>query len=165
MKTITWIRHGKSSWENPKTDDHNRPLLPKGIKRTEEIANYLLENSHKPDLIISSTAKRAISTAHIIADIYDYPVNEIQEEHVLYEARSENYLDLVYPLESSFKHIIMVGHNPEITEVVNTFMSQKLDYLPTSGAVCINFDTNQWEQIMLCSHNLKFFITPGMLNI
>ncbi|MFA8449415.1 MAG: histidine phosphatase family protein [Bacteroidales bacterium] len=163
MKRITIIRHGKSSWANNKIADHERPLLPKGKRRTHEIAEYIKERTNKPDLIISSTATRALQTAQVIADLFKYSKNRIQEEHVLYEATSDDYFELLYPLEENFSNVFIVGHNPEISELINNFIDPKIDYLPTSGAVCIEFATKKWTEIHSAPFSVKFYISPRML--
>ena len=76
MKTLYIIRHGKSSWEFNVPDDE-RPLIKKGIKRTHKIADFLVEKETKADLLISSHANRALSTAKIIAGVLDYAEEDI----------------------------------------------------------------------------------------
>lgn len=163
MKTITFVRHAKSSWEEANKDDHERSLLPIGEKRTIDIANYIKEHIPPVELIISSTANRAKSTAAIFATTFHIPKSSIQEEYSLYEADPDNYLNIIYGLSNHFHNIIMVGHNPEITELVNKYLPKPIDYLATSGAVSIQFDTIKWEEIDLCSHNLLHYITPKKL--
>jgi len=163
MKTLYIVRHGKSSWENPVEADHERILLPKGVKRTLLIASFLKEKKIKPDLIVSSSANRAYETAAIIAGHLDYPLGDIIRESSFYEAEDSTILDYLFGVENDLNSIMIVGHNPSFTYLANLFLENPMDYLPTSGLVSINFDTSKWEDILLAKRETNFVIYPKML--
>ena len=75
MKTLYLVRHAKSSWEEPGVSDADRPLIPKGLKKTQLIVDFLLKRETKIDLMISSPAVRAYETAKLVAAGLDYPLN------------------------------------------------------------------------------------------
>lgn len=163
MKTLLIIRHGKSSWENEALKDHDRELLPQGIKRTEKIAKFLVTKNVKPDLIISSSAVRALETAKIIALALNYPEENIRIESAIYQQGTEFLMELLYGLSNQLKTVMLFGHNPTFTHFANKFLDQPIDGLPTTGAVSISFDTDKWEDIHLSSKNTNFVIAPRML--
>ncbi len=163
MKTLYIIRHGKSSWEQAGQSDHDRILLPKGVKRTLKIANFLKERNVSPDLIISSSANRAYETAAIVAGIIDYPLDKIAKESSFYEAEVSSILDHLYGLDNTVDSLMIFGHNPTFTNLANLFLGDIIDWMPTTAVVSINFDTQKWEDIMLVKKEKNFLITPKML--
>ncbi len=60
--------------------------------------------------------------------------------------------------------VMLVGHNPAMTQLANVFLYDKIDYLPTTGVVSIGFNTNKWHQISLANRELQFYVFPKMLN-
>lgn len=161
MKTLYLIRHGKSSWENMSHQDYERPLLEKGKKRTRKIADFLMERNVNPDMIISSHAERAFNTAKIIAKKLGFPKEKISIDQNLYFCGSQAMENLVFGLDDQFSHVMLVGHNPDMTNFANLFLEQKFDYMPTSGVVCVEFDTSRWEQIFSVSRKILFTIKPS----
>jgi phosphohistidine phosphatase len=163
MKQLYIARHAKSSWDFSGISDHERPLIEKGIKRTKLIADYLLQNNDKPDLIISSFAVRAYETAALIAKALSYPKENIRVENNLYHSDIDILFDHLYSLPNSINSVMMFGHNPTFTEFANYFLKNKIDWLPTSAVVCIAFKTDKWEDIHRAKKNIKFVVSPKSL--
>ncbi len=163
MKTLYLVRHGKSSWENMSHQDYERPLLEKGISRTRKVALSLKEKNICPDLIISSHAQRAYETAGIIADKLHYPVDKIQIEKGLYFSGPEAMEHVILGLDDALEEVMLVGHNPDMTKLANVFLTDKLDYLPTTGIVCVKFDTESWTEVFIAPREISFIITPKTL--
>jgi phosphohistidine phosphatase len=163
MKTLYIVRHAKSSWDNPGLADHERPILEKGKKRTKYIIDYLIEHNIKPDLIISSHAIRARQTATIIGTAVNYPESEIQISTSVYHGDVDSLMDHFYDLSDDVDSLMMVGHNPTFTTFANYFLDKKIDWLPTSSIVCIEFDTDKWENVVNAQKKAKFVITPRLL--
>lgn len=163
MKTLYIARHAKSSWNNPGLEDHERPLLEKGKKRTRHIVNYLLENKCSIDLIMSSHAVRANETAKIIAHGLSYPDDKIMVSRSLYFGYPDSFFDVFYDLSDEVESLMMVGHNPGFTTFANYFLEKKIDNLPTSGVVCIEFETDSWENILDSKRKVKFVVSPKSL--
>ena len=84
MKMLTLVRHAKSSWDDPELSDFNRPLNKRGKRDLPLMAARLLPMGIQPDLILSSGARRAITTAEQIALAQNYAVNNIIEVPELY---------------------------------------------------------------------------------
>jgi phosphohistidine phosphatase len=165
MKTLYIARHAKSSWDHPGLHDHQRPLIPKGVKRTTTIADYLVKHQEEIDLIISSSAVRAYETAKILAQRLNYDKAKIQIEDSLYHANIEGISEIIYTVANDVKSLMIFGHNPTFTHFSNLFLEDQLEWLPTSGIVCIEFDTDKWENLHIVKKTVKFVITPKSLRI
>ena len=163
MKTLYIIRHGKSAWNEPGLNDSERPLLQKGISRTRQVAEHLVQAQAKPDLILSSHAVRAFETAKIIAHGVEYPEEKIIMSNKIYYSDAEGIFELFYDLSEDIHSLMLVGHNPTLTDMANEFLTQKIDNLPTSGAVCVEFNTDSWESFFLSPSKVKFVLIPKQL--
>lgn len=163
MKTLYIVRHAKSSWENPEFDDIERPLLDKGIKKTSRVIEFLKSKKLKVDLIISSPAVRAYETAKLYAPTFAYDPAKIVINDNVYESSTDNLLDVLFELDNDVDSVMIVGHNPTFTDFANQFLDTKIDWLPTSGIVCINFHTNEWQKISITKKTKSFIVYPGML--
>lgn len=163
MKTIYILRHAKSSWEFPHLTDEERPLTDKGRKRTRRINKYLEEHQIKVDLIISSHAVRAYETAKIVARAIGYPLEKIRINKMIYHSDEDNLINQFYDLSDDLQSVMLVGHNPALTNFVNRFLEEKIEWLPTSGLASISFDTNHWSEIDRAKHRVNFLVTPSLL--
>jgi phosphohistidine phosphatase len=163
MKTLLIVRHGKSAWDNPELKDHDRTLLPKGIARTKKVGNYLADKKNKPDLIVTSSAIRALETSKILAAKLNYPIEQIRIESDIYHQGSKYLMELLYGLPNDVNSVMLVGHNPTFTHFANKFLDEPIDALPTTGAVSISFATEKWEEINIATKNTNFVVAPRML--
>ncbi|MFW6352299.1 MAG: SixA phosphatase family protein [Bacteroidota bacterium] len=163
MKTLILMRHGKSSWEDLDLEDHERPLLKKGIKRTMKISRFLAEKKIKPDIIISSIAVRAYDTAGLIAKNLEYPAEKIVMDESLYFSGMQAIEDVICKLPNSSQSAMIVGHNPDMTRFANQFLEEKIDYLPTSAVMGLRFHCSHWREIMLSTREILFVMYPRML--
>lgn len=160
MKTLIIVRHAKSSWDNPMLTDHDRPLLEMGKKRTRLVVNKLQEMNIKPDLILCSSASRAMETAQFIAKGLNYPREAIKSSSSYYLASTRDLMNEFFDMPDRFNTIMMIGHNPTLTNLANRFLSNPLDNLPTSGVVQLCFKTESWDQIHLAELESELVITP-----
>ena len=160
MKTLILVRHAKSSWDNPTLSDHDRPLLEIGKKRTRLVISRLQDLKVQPDIIISSSAVRALETAKYIAKGLNYPVESIKTSDAYYMASKQELLNEFFDMPDRFNTVMLAGHNPTLTNLANKFLSQPLDNLPTSGVVKIVFDTDKWDQICKARIESELVITP-----
>jgi phosphohistidine phosphatase len=162
-KNLLMIRHGKSSWDAPGLSDHERPLLKLGIERTKRMAHFLSEKRVVPDLIISSHAVRAFETAKLLAKELGYPKSEIQIERNIYYHDAEGLYSLVMALPDDKDVVMLVGHNPTMTQFANFFLEEKIDYMPTTGIVSVSFDTEHWNELPMSPGRVNFLAAPKML--
>jgi len=163
MKTLYLVRHAKASLENLKDRDSDRPLLEKGLRRTKHVIDFLNAKKTRVDLIISSPAVRAYETACVLAHALNFPLENIKLERAIYNGNEDKIADLFYDLSSNIDKLMIVGHNPSITNFANLLLPEPIDYLPTSGLVCMQFDTNLWDEIWQAKILANFVVTPRML--
>jgi phosphohistidine phosphatase len=161
MRNIILLRHAKSSWKDASLDDFERPLNNRGKRDASHMANRLLERGVEVDLIISSSAKRTSDTAKIFSDILGLKA-EIIFEHKLYEASTQEILKIIHKIEEKYKSLLIVCHNPGITNLSNYLSNYFIDNIPTTGAVGFSLDGN-WNELQNNSCKLIFFDYPKKL--
>mgnify|MGYP000203421023 CR=1 FL=1 len=147
MKTLYILRHAKSSWKDPSLSDHQRPLNKRGNRNVPDMGARLKARRIKPDLIISSDARRALDTAVPIARIIGLDPTTIKQKPALYHATQAQILNLVKGLDDRFRQVMVVGHNPGLTDLANRFLPQSIPNLPTAGIVELQFDVDAWQAI------------------
>lgn len=160
MKTLYIVRHAKSSWNTIDIPDEQRPLMEKGKKRTKKVIDYLHENHIKVDYIISSHAVRAHETARILAHGLKYPVENIKIDTHIYYADGDSILNQFYDLPDSYNSVMIVGHNPSLTDFVNLFLKTPIENLPTSGIVSFSFETDHWDKVPVANRKTNFILFP-----
>jgi phosphohistidine phosphatase len=147
MKTLVIVRHGKSSWEDPYLSDHQRPLAKRGLRDAPIMGARLAEMGPPVDRVISSSAVRALSTAELVTQEMGLPWDEIQIEDSLYHATEEEMIDLINEQEDYIDGLMLFGHNPGMTYLVNDLSNLDLDNLPTCGVVVLQFEVESWKEI------------------
>lgn len=148
MKTLYIVRHGKAILRAAdQVGDFDRQLIEKGINRTIKLAEYLKRLDEKVDLIISSPALRAIGTAKIVASGLDYPIDAILEDESIYTENEAYLFDLLFQTSDKVEKLMIVGHNPTLTNFLNYFLEKPIDWFKTSSIACLVFDTNDWTEI------------------
>jgi phosphohistidine phosphatase len=163
MKTIYLVRHAKASWDEPGVSDADRPLIPKGVKNTKLIVDFLLKRESSIDLIISSPAVRAFETAKIVAEGLNYPVNKIRIDRKIYDGYYDRILDIIYGTSNDLNSLMIFGHNPTITNLANLFLHPGIEAMPTSCIVCLSFLVDKWEEIPSNEAIREFIVFPKML--
>ncbi|MDO9510911.1 MAG: histidine phosphatase family protein [Bacteroidales bacterium] len=164
MKTLYIIRHAKSSWDFPDISDDQRPLIEKGKNRTRKVLDHLASiDTPCPDCMMSSHAIRALETARIFADTLNYPPDKIIISKKIYHGPAEHLFDQFYGLDDAIETVMIFGHNPTLTAFANFFGNKAIEWIPTSGVVCVNLDTNRWTDMNLCTSRILFYITPKSL--
>ena len=147
MKTLYLLRHAKSSWSSPSLDDFDRPLNKRGIRNAPFMVEILLKKNISPELIISSPALRAITTAKIIAEKLKYSFSNIKKDKKIYQASTLDLLNVIKQTNNKLKFLMLVGHNPGMTDIINLISDKRLDNLPTAGIVCLKKEADSWEEI------------------
>ena len=147
MKTLTIIRHAKSSWADSGLDDFDRTLNRRGKQDAPMMGQRLAERDVYPDLILSSPAKRADKTIKKIAKKIGYPREDIIFEEKMYLADVPELLKIIRSIENSVQHLMLCGHNPGVTEFSNYVSGERIDNMPTCGVAVIGFDINSWNDV------------------
>lgn len=145
MKTLLILRHAKSSWNDPGMTDRDRPLNSRGKEDAPRIGQLLRERGLQPDLILSSTAKRARSTAKRVVEGGQLTCSpQLLDE--LYLAPAETYLAVLRRQPAEYDRILVVGHNPGLEELVLLLTGNCLT-LPTAALVQVEFDLDTWFEL------------------
>jgi len=144
MKSLTIVRHAKSSWKDRGLSDRERPLNTRGDRDAPIMGRRVAAAGIRPSQIISSPAVRAWTTARIFAKELGYPIEFLQREDGLYLASLDNLLDVVATQDDGFNHLMLFGHNPGLTDLVNYLVPGLTNNLPTAGVVSVDLDCNGW---------------------
>jgi len=163
MKTLYLVRHAKSSWDHPGMSDAERPLMEKGIERSQRIIGFLKERSILPDLFISSPAIRAYETAKLFATGLGYSQEKIRIEQKIYDGYYDKILDVIYGTNNDVGSLMIFGHNPTITNLANLFLHPGIDDMATSTVVGIGFEILKWEEVPASVSRQLFIVSPKML--
>lgn len=99
----------------------------------------------RPSLIITSPAVRARTTAQIVAREIGYPIEFLQREKSLYLASLDDLLDAVFSQDEGFNSLMVVGHNPGLTEFANFLVPGITGNLPTAGVVSVQLELEDWN--------------------
>ena len=159
MKKLVFIRHAKSSWDDPYLDDHERPLAERGLRDAPRMAQRLKKRDFKIDAMISSDAKRAKTTALIMAEILHFPKENIVFTPNLYMASANKILAEIRQTKSNVESILVFGHNPGFNEIIEK-LGGEIDNLPTAGQFGFKLDIKDWEDISPKKAKVWFFDYP-----
>jgi len=151
MLELILVRHAKSSRKFTGIDDIDRPLNGTGYEEGLAIAQLLRSKKHIPDVIISSVAVRAYSTALIFSKVLKSEI-EFMTEPMLYEISTHDLLDFIHQLDSKHSSVMLVGHNPSFSAIAEQF-NPDYYHVPTAGVVRFVFESDAWADIG--DYNLK----------
>lgn len=144
MKTLTLVRHAKSSWKDTGLSDRERPLNKRGERDAPIMGRRAAEAGLRPSQIISSPAVRAWTTAKVFAKALNYPIEFLQREDGLYLASLDNLLDVVATQDPGFNNLMLFGHNPGMTDFANYLVPGITSNLPTAGIISVEIDSDNW---------------------
>jgi phosphohistidine phosphatase len=145
MKTLFLMRHAKSSWKHP-VPDGDRPLAGRGERDAPRMGRRLAKRIRRPDLILSSPAKRALATARIVAKKLHYGRKRIVVDARLYPSSSGELLKVVQGLDDRLKRVMLFGHNPALANFAHR-LSSKVDRMPTAAVAEFAFDSRSWASV------------------
>ena len=155
-KKLFIIRHAKSSWDHPHLSDFERPLNGRGQKDAPEMGKRLLDLGYQPGRIISSPANRAITTAREFAIILGVEPKRIKQDADLYHAHASTMRRIIAQADDQHDTIMLFGHNPGLTYLIEDLCDFDLDNLPTCAICGIEFQVSSWAEI-LHKDGIKFF--------
>jgi phosphohistidine phosphatase len=144
MKTLYLVRHAKSSWGDPTLPDHDRPLNERGLRDVATMGKRLAQRDVRPDAILSSTAVRALTTAQHLAKALDVKRKDIVVLDQLYAAPASELLGVIQGLDDKLKRVMLVAHNPGLTELAHHFASE-ITHMPTCAVAEFRFATTHWS--------------------
>jgi phosphohistidine phosphatase len=146
MKTLFLVRHAKSSWEDAALPDKERPLNERGIRDAPRMGKRLAKRDARADLILSSPARRALTTAQIIAKALGYQRKNIVVDDRLYPGAANRIFQLIRRLDKALDRVMIVGHDPALTELAHR-LSSEITHLPTGAVAEFTFDAKSWPMV------------------
>lgn len=166
MLELYVMRHAKSSWDDPKLDDHERPLNKRGKKSAKLICEFFVKNKIKFDLILLSSSERTKKTLRILLSKITKP-KKITISQKFYLAHENDLLKKIKKIDKKYKKVLLINHEPAVRNLtirlsknINTHNYKLMNYkFPTSAFAKIIFEVNEWPLIEN-KGILKEFIRP-----
>ncbi|MDQ1228896.1 histidine phosphatase family protein [Sphingomonas sp. SORGH_AS_0879] len=169
MKTLTLLRHAKSSWDDPVSRDFDRPLNAKGRRAAAMIGRHLKSLDITFDHILASPAVRVMETLDEVWGGYGRRLEPMWDK-TLYLASAASLLDRVQALPDDADHVLMVGHNPGLEDLVlDLTLASELrerveDKYPTATVAQMTLPIDRWNEAQPHSATLVAFIRPRDLD-
>ena len=160
MKRLCLVRHAKSSWKKRGLADFERPLKKRGKRDAAFAGERLGMEEIRPDLIVTSPARRALQTARIIAAEIGFPLDNILSDQTIYEAGVSALLEVIEGVDNAFDHVMLFGHNPGFTMLAEYLLGGQVANMPTCGVLCIDFDVDSWKAVPESDGTLAFTDFP-----
>ncbi len=164
MKELFIVRHAKSSWNQPELADIDRPLNKRGKKNAPQMGRRLANRNVLPDLLLSSPAKRSISTAKKIATEIGFSKSKIQTDTLFLHTSVDEIIHRLRLVSDDVNSLMIFGHNPGLTDLANFLTGGNIYNIPTCGVVALQFDIEHWEQIDAGKGKIVFFDYPKKNN-
>jgi phosphohistidine phosphatase len=146
MKTLLLVRHAKSSWDQSGVSDHDRPLNHRGRRDAPDMGRRLAARGVAPDVILSSSAVRARTTAELIAEALGFGADRVGIDERLYAASVDEVLTVIGELGDDVSTAMVVGHNPETASLAHRF-SDEIGEMPTCAVAEFTFDVDSWDEL------------------
>ncbi|MGH8175179.1 MAG: SixA phosphatase family protein [Steroidobacter sp.] len=148
MLRLTLVRHATAEPARNEQEDWDRALEAQGQRDAREMGQRLKSRRLKPNSILSSPAVRAQATATIMARELGVAAAQVRYDERLYLASAKNLLQVIQELGGQTKHLMVVGHNPGITEFADEVSGDRsVDNLPTCAVYTLQFDTKYWSEL------------------
>lgn len=159
-KQLFICRHAKSSWSDASLRDFDRPLNKRGERDAPEMGRRLAQRGIHPDLIMASPAVRALQTAHHYAAQLACSPDRLLANSLQYAATARQLVALLQGTAPEVHTLLLVGHNPESTELANLLGGLNIDNIPTSGIVGLSFALSSWQELAPGTGKLLFYDFP-----
>ena len=155
MKTLYLLRHAEA--ENT-PNDLERDLTERGRRQAESLGQWMSDNGIRPARIFSSSARRAHLTAKICSEEIGYQ-GHIRIEEALYGTYLDNYVTVIKGLNNKYDSVMIVGHNPELSDAITFFTGDQIKMLPCT-LVCIEFTVEKWGSVEESNGILRWVQIP-----
>jgi len=172
MKTLFLLRHAKSSWDDPSLGDHDRPLNARGEKAATLVGAYLSKHHAHIDLVLCSTAVRAVETRKRVMTAIGAPYPPVEHERGLYLCGAHTLLERLRDAPDSATGLMLVAHNPDLHELANALTGSGdhglrhdlADKFPTGACAVLVFETLRWADLEMGAGRLADFVQPRKLS-
>ena len=129
------------------------------------MAKWLFEQGLRPDLLVSSPAKRALTTAQIFSQALQYPIKNIRTDSRIYESNKQGLLEVINSTPQSVDSLALFGHNPTLSELVAYLADRPYEDIPTSAIVHLHFlHADSWNEISAGTGMIKSYVYPKLLH-
>jgi phosphohistidine phosphatase len=162
MRTLLLMRHAKSDWGAAFGSDHERPLARRGTRAARKMGRFVTDSGAVPDLVLSSTATRALTTVEIAAEAGGWDCEIITSE-ALYASRPERVLDAISDVDNGVRCLLVAGHEPTWSTLVSWLIGGGSVRMPTAAVACLDLRHGGWIDLAPTTCELRWFITPKML--
>lgn len=159
-KRLTLLRHAKSSWHEPDLSDFDRPLNRRGQRDAPLMGQRLAEKGFAPDLLLVSPALRARLTAEAIAKQLMIDKNRLSFDESIYLAKVHELIILLRAIAEDQQNVLLVGHNPGITDLANYLIGGRIENVPTCGVFSVVLQVPRWDQLKRASARLLYYDYP-----
>lgn len=146
MRRLTLVRHAKSSWNDLDLSDFERPLNERGRRDAPVMAQRFKKLRRLPDLLLSSPALRAVTTARMFGEGLGFPVDNIELNTRIYEASVDTLLKLIRGLDPDTRHAMLFGHNPGFSELAHRLATCRFDDMPTCAIASFELQIADWSE-------------------
>jgi len=147
VKRLTLMRHANAQWKDPQISDFDRPLNRRGISEAEAMSRRLIELKLIPTIVLASSARRAQQTADIVARELGVAPRKLRTDESLYLAAAEDILRVIQTTGPRIPHLMIVGHNPGISELANLLAPTAHVELATAAMCSLSFDSRSWSDV------------------
>lgn len=171
MRTVSLLRHAKSSWDDPDLEDHERPLAKRGVKAASRIGAWMARERLRPQLVLCSDALRTRATLTLVLAEMGKAAPQIVYDAVLYLAEPAHLLARMHKVDGRFEHVLLIGHNPGLHALALALAAsgkrKKLAALaarfPTASLAVIDCEAASWSSLGYASGRLRAFVTDADL--
>jgi phosphohistidine phosphatase len=163
MKYLTIIRHAKSSWANPGQDDIDRPLNDRGKNAIPIVGAYLKDQQVRPDLAITSPAKRAMKTAKGVCEFVGYKPEKLKIFPEIYFGDTDSVLLIIREINDEYTDVFLFGHEPKLSNLITRLIGEKIEKFSTCSAYRMSFDVPKWSDVRPGSGHCEFYVNPKLL--
>lgn len=157
---LSLVRHAKSSWRFRHLDDFRRPLNKRGLRDCARMPKLLTRRIPKPDLMISSDAVRAVQTTQALADAFELFDERIVLDPEIYLADVKTLMRRIRSVRDSTNHVMLVGHNPGLTELCNHLLPAPVADLPTLAVAVLRVECASWTGLTRGGAKLEKLLQP-----
>lgn len=146
MRTLVIMRHANAAWGSNYGDDHGRPLDSRGHAEADAAGARFAAADLVPDLVCCSSATRTRETLErVLACLDRSPTVRFDDE--LYGASAGMLLATARATEDEYRRVLLVAHNPGVSEFVGHFRGRRRTLIPTSGVAWFEFDVDSWRAV------------------
>ena len=162
MKSLLVMRHAKSDWNAAFSSDHERTLSSRGVKAARRMGRFITDAGTVPQLVLSSTAVRARTTAELAAEAGDWGCAIVTNTD-LYASDPGQVIGAVHEIENGVENLLVAGHEPTWSTLVGWLIGGARVRMPTAAVACLDFPHGDWTDLAPGTCVLRWFVTPKSL--